>query len=123
MVKHRVRFGTIDGDFFEEREVDIPTEEEKEAERQKLYPDTSKASYLQYPCHYCGNTFYRIFPYRNPNMNPPTYLFICIYDENYKKYYENNRNYKELGRLIPVCRSCFKEMTDKGESIIIKPGG
>jgi hypothetical protein len=48
-------------------------------------------------------------------------MFICIYDENYKKYYANDRNHKELGRLIPVCRTCLKEMTDKGESITIKP--
>jgi hypothetical protein len=121
MVKRKIQMGTIDGDFLGETEVEVQTEEEKEEERKRQYPDTSKASYLQYPCNYCGNEFYLINPVGTPNMNPLSDGFICIYDNKYRNYYDNNRDDKELGRLIPACRSCFKEMTDKSEPITIKP--
>lgn len=121
MVKRKIRMGTIDGKFLGETEVDIQSEEEKEAERQRLYPDTSKVSYLQYTCHYCGNEFYLINPVRAPNMNPLSDGFICIYHDKYRNYYNNDKSDKELGRLIPACRSCFKEMADQHEPITIKP--
>jgi hypothetical protein len=121
MVKRKIRIRTLDDEFSWEHEVDIQTEEEKEAERQRLYPDFSKASYLRYPCHYCGNEFYLKNPHRVPNMNPLSDGFICIYPENYDNYYDNNRDGRKLGRLIPVCRSCVKEFGDKNEPICIKP--
>jgi hypothetical protein len=49
---------TLDEHSPEEFEVDIPTEEEKKAEFERLYPDKSKATYLQYPCHYSGTKFF-----------------------------------------------------------------
>ena len=127
--KYKHRIDTMEGPI--EFESDVPpistpsprpppiTPEEEEAKRQRLYPDTSKASYLQYHCHYCENEFYLKSPYRAPNMNPLSEGFICIYHKNYDNYYHNNRNNKELGRLIPTCRSCFKEM--ENEPITIKP--
>jgi hypothetical protein len=67
--------GTIDGHFLGEFEAEVQTEEEKEEERKRQYPDTTKASYLQYPCHYCGNEFYLINPIRAPNMNPLSIIY------------------------------------------------
>jgi hypothetical protein len=52
MVKHKVGINTSDGESLGETEVDIPTEEEKKAEFERLYPDKSKATYIQYPCHF-----------------------------------------------------------------------
>lgn len=75
MVKRKIRMGTIDGHFLGEFEAEVQTEEEKEEERKRQYPDTTKASYLQYPCHYCGNEFYLINPIRAPNMNPLSIIY------------------------------------------------
>jgi hypothetical protein len=44
-----------------------------------------------------------------------------ISHENYDNYYANDRKDKELRKLIPACRACFKELTDKCEPITIKP--
>lgn len=121
MVLRKIGIRSIDGEFFGETEVDIKSEEENEAERRRLYPDTSKTSYLEYTCHYCGVEFYLINHVRSPNMNPLSDGFICIYREKYQNYYDKNCNDKDLGRLMAVCRSCLKILTDQGESITIKP--
>jgi hypothetical protein len=42
---------------------------EKEAELQRLHPDTSIASYLRYQCHYCNNPFYLVEPIRDSGLN------------------------------------------------------
>ena len=39
MVKRKTRIWTLDGHSSEEFEVDIPTEEEKKEEFERLYPD------------------------------------------------------------------------------------
>jgi hypothetical protein len=96
------------------------SEEEKETERRRL-DDTSKASYLEFTCLFCGVEFYLINPVRSPNMNPLSDGFICIYRDKYQNYYDKDSNDKDLGRLMPTCRSCFKVMTDQRESITIKP--
>jgi hypothetical protein len=101
MVKHKVRFGTINGDFLGEHEVDIPSEEEEEAERHRLYPDISRASYLQYPCYYCGTELYLINPYRSPNMNPLNEGFILVFENN--------------DELKPTCKLCIKDLAERDE--------
>lgn len=68
-----------------------------------------------------GNKFYLENRDRVLNMIPLREGYICIYLEKYHKYYEGGENDKDLGRLIPVCSSCLKVMTDEGERISIKP--
>jgi hypothetical protein len=83
------------------------TPEEGEVERKRLYPDTSKASYLQYPCYYCGNEFYLKNPNRGPNINPLSDGFILTTDDNNK-------------RLMPTCRVCVLEMSRQNEEVSFK---
>jgi hypothetical protein len=66
MTKYKHTIDTLDGpiEWEDETPPTIRRPEEIEEERARLYPTEDIASYLQYPCSYCQDKFYRYIPPR-----------------------------------------------------------
>ena len=90
----------------------IPPVEYKMSEKQIKqldidYPPPDKASYLRFKCHYSGEEYFLISPYRSRSMNP------------YNEGFMVKPEFSKLKSVVFSCRSCYKDLCDKDEHVWI----
>jgi hypothetical protein len=84
---------------FTKKELD-----EREKERKRLYPEENPdfVRYVRYPCSYCGEKTFKVYPIRAEGLEPLRLLYMI--------------RPKHSKKLVGICQSCLMEFKRRNES-------